>query len=162
MLDFTIDDGDSKNVRVRFSGKIDASGVEVNKLNQLVSGDCIFNLKKVEYVNSIGMKEWIGFMEDFSSGRKIIFEECSPSIINQINIIPEFTNYAKVTSFYSVFVCEECQFQMDHLFETSLGYTQIMEQSEKMVCRTCGNTMELDEYPKSYYSFLEHIEEDAS
>ena len=156
MLDFTIDESDGQNIKVSFAGKIDANGVDVSTLQDRVKGDCIFNLKKVEYVNSIGMKEWIGFMETFSKGRAITFEECSPSIINQINIIPEFSNYAKVKSFFAVFVCEECQLHSDHLFDTSLGYKAIMEESEKMMCKSCNHPMELDEYPKSYYSFLEH------
>ena len=156
MLEFTIDESENQDTRIHFIGKIDANGVDISKLTEKVDGDCIFNLKKVEYVNSIGMKEWIGFMETFSKGRTITFEECSPSIINQINIIPEFSNYAKVNSFFAVFVCEECQLHTDHLFDTKLGYKKIMEESEKMVCKSCGHPMELDEYPKSYYSFLEN------
>jgi anti-anti-sigma regulatory factor len=38
----------------------------------------IFNFRKVEYVNSCGVRAWINFLREVEKNRKVIFEECTP------------------------------------------------------------------------------------
>ena len=58
----------------------------------------IFNFRQVEYVNSCGVRSWINFLRDIQEGREVIFEECTPEIVSQINMIPNFRGKAHIKS----------------------------------------------------------------
>ena len=44
-----------------------------------------------------------------SKNPEIIFEQCTPEVVMQINMIPSFKGSAKVKSVYGNFVCDECE-----------------------------------------------------
>ena len=77
----------------------------------------IFNFRKVEYVNSCGVRAWINFLREVQKNRKIIFEECTPEIVSQINMIPNFKGTAHIKSVYASYACDSCDAQKWVLFE---------------------------------------------
>ena len=77
----------------------------------------IFNFRQVEYVNSCGVRSWINFLRDIQEGREVIFEECTPEIVSQINMIPNFRGKAHIKSVYASYACDNCENQAWELFE---------------------------------------------
>ena len=69
----------------------------------------IINFRKVESVNSCGVRAWINFIREAQKGRKLIYEECTPEIVSQINMIPNFRGIAHIKSVYASFACDSCE-----------------------------------------------------
>lgn len=70
------------------------SEIHLPPLLQSLGKNVIVNFKQVESVNSCGVRAWITFMRDLEKGRTVVFEECTPEIISQINMIPNFKGKA--------------------------------------------------------------------
>ena len=84
--------------KIFLSGKIDEDGeVTLGELKDKVTGKCIFNFKEVTGINSCGVRAWINFMREVEKkGSSVIFEECTPDVISQINMIPNFKSKATI------------------------------------------------------------------
>ena len=98
MLEFHIEDKGSRSYWVSFSGSFDdqctrALGELHSKLAP--SRVCVFNFREVENLNSLGIRSWINLLRSFEEGRQIIFEDCTPDVISQINTLPKFTSHSR-------------------------------------------------------------------
>ena len=76
------------------------SELHLNSLLKQVGQNCVFNFRNVTMVNSCGVRAWINFMREFEKGRTVMFEECTPEIVLQINMIPSFKGQARINSVY--------------------------------------------------------------
>ncbi len=116
----------------------------------------IFNFKKVEYVNSCGVRTWINFLREVEKGRKIIFEECTPEIVSQINMIPNFRGSAHVKSVYASYACGDCDAQKNILFEEGRNLPQnSSDGGGEQKCDKCGNLMEMDELEDEFFAWVD-------
>lgn len=116
----------------------------------------IFNFKDVSYVNSCGVRAWINFLRDAEQDRKVIFEECTPEIVSQINMIPNFKSTATVKSVYASYGCDDCGHTAWVLFEegSNLPDSSDCEAPEKS-CDKCGADMEMEELEDEFFSWLD-------
>lgn len=114
-----------------------------------------FNFASVKSINSLGVRAWVQFLRTAEEGRNIIFEECVPDVIMQINMIPSFKDKATIKSFYTHYVredCTQCQQPQKVLIETaSLAPKSI---PEPRTCATCNQEMETEELEDEYFAFL--------
>ncbi|MBI2603487.1 MAG: hypothetical protein HYW48_10575 [Deltaproteobacteria bacterium] len=140
-----------------FSGKINEDAeVSLAELNEKVGDRCIFNLKEIEAINSLGVRAWINFLRNFEQNRQIIFEECPPGIVNQFNMIPSFKGKATIRSLYAGYICENCGLTKMELFKEgenlprNVGATPLPE----VKCSNCGKTMELEELEDEYFGWI--------
>ncbi|MGE0172289.1 MAG: hypothetical protein AB7T49_05875 [Oligoflexales bacterium] len=113
----------------------------------------IINFKQVEYVNSCGVRSWINFMRQIS-GKQIVFEECTPEIVMQINMIPSFRGSATIQSVYGAYQCDSCRTQALVLFKEG----QNMPRTEGDIvpspnCPKCGQRMEMQEIEEEFFAF---------
>ena len=121
-----------------------------------LSTNVIFNFRKVEYVNSCGVRAWINFLRDAEQGRKIIFEECTPEIVSQVNMIPNFRSTAHIKSVYGSYACDECGHSSWLLFEE--GRNMPVEPDQEITppsCEKCQSEMEMDELEDEFFAWLE-------
>ena len=49
----------------------------------------VFDLAKVEYVSSVGIREWVLLINHWSKSHKIFYENCSIYFVDQINMVPD-------------------------------------------------------------------------
>ncbi len=142
--------------QVNFIGSINEdSEVVFSPYIKSLGKKLIFNFSQVSSVNSCGVRSWINFLREVNPGREIIFDECTPEIINQINMIPNFKGGAKIRSLYADYTCEACEFQKQQLF--TMGQNMPSSPSDEIppiVCDKCGETMEMDELEEQYFDFL--------
>jgi hypothetical protein len=116
----------------------------------------IFNFRKVEFVNSCGVRSWINFLREAEKGRKIIFEECTPEIVSQINMIPNFRGSAHIKSVYASYACESCDNQKWELFEEGRNLpASASDQIPAPKCDKCGADMEMDELEDEFFAWIE-------
>ena len=132
------------------------SEIHLPPMLQSLGQNVIVNFKQVENVNSCGVRAWITFMRDFEKGRKIIFEECTPEIVSQINMIPNFKGGADILSLFGGYTCPNCGNQQAHLFVKGKNLPKSSsENAEEVKCVKCGSKTELDELEEEFFAWID-------
>jgi hypothetical protein len=111
-----------------------------------------FNFAKVTTINSLGVRAWVQFLRAAEEGRNISFEECTPDVIAQINMIPSFSSKSKILSFYTNYICDSCNKTESILIQTANLKPKAMP--EKAKCQTCQAEMETEELEDEYFAFI--------
>jgi anti-anti-sigma regulatory factor len=142
---------------VHYSGPINEdSELHLAPLVKNLGPSCVFNFRQVAFVNSCGVRAWINFMREVEKKREIIFEECIPEIVMQMNMIPSFKGSAKVKSVFGSYGCENCGHQQMVLFED--GRNMPSGESVELPpvkCEKCGQQMEMEELEDEFFAFLQ-------
>jgi anti-anti-sigma regulatory factor len=123
---------------------------------QQLGSNVIFNFRKVEYVNSCGVRAWINYLREVEKGRRIIFEECTPEIVSQINMIPNFKGTAHIKSVYASYACNSCDHQTWQLFEEGRNLPNTAnEEIPAPKCEKCGGGMDMEELEDEFFAWVE-------
>lgn len=134
------------------------SEIHLPPLLQTLGKNVIVNFRQVQNVNSCGVRAWITFMRDLEKGRNVIFEECTPEIVSQINMIPNFKGKADVQSLYGSYTCPECGNQQNHLFLKGKNLpSSSSESAEEVKCTKCGKRSELDELEEEFFAWVDAV-----
>ena len=158
-LEYEVEDSPDGQVFV-LTGAINENCIE--KLDEIcdVAGDaCSLHLKGISYINSIGIKNWIGFLDKLTKNRKIKFIKTSTPIIRQLNMIPEIAKNSEILDFYGDFLCEDCGFEKSILFDVTEGYDALVSRSEGLKCEQCESELEMEESPEEFFCFLQHLDD---
>lgn len=111
-----------------------------------------FNFANVKSINSLGVRAWVMFLRAVEEGRKISFEECPPDVIMQINMIPSFKSKSTVNSFYTNYICSNCDATQKILIDTSTLKPKTLPPPQ--TCPSCSTEMETEELEEEYFAFL--------
>lgn len=138
---------------VRLSGVID----ETTNFEQLIGqppAELHVVTKEVSRINSVGVKSWIRYFTGLKSkGIKLKFQECSTAIVDQINLVLNFSAGAEIESIYVPFVCTHCHTELVGLFKTADLIRRNLKLPE-LKCTKCGSKVEFDDIPDEYFGFL--------
>lgn len=135
------------------TGKIEEN-VNFDQLIGTPPAELVINTKGVTRINSVGVKAWIKFFQAAAAkGAKLTFTECSTAIVEQINLISNFTCGGVVESIYVPFSCEPCKKEMVALFKTdalkAAGFKFPEMKCDKGACQAV-----FDDIPEEYFHFL--------
>ncbi len=112
------------------------------------------NLSEITRINSTGVREWINFVSALQkAGTRIVLEQCSVAIVQQLNMISNFRGGGQVTSVYSPYFCESCEAEHTRLLTLAPGKKPDL--NEPFNCPTCQSLMEFDDLPETYLSFMD-------
>ena len=141
--------------KVFYHGPINEDAeVHLAPLLQSLSKSCVFNFKNVGYVNSCGVRAWINFMRDVEKNRTVTFEECTPEIVMQINMIPSFKSSAVVKSVYASYACPHCGHEQRALFESGKNMPdENTSEFPEVKCDKCNSTTEMEELEDEFFAF---------
>lgn len=154
-VEYTITQHDAQSCSVRLSGTIneDAELTLQSIRNDLGSfRQVLFNFARVKTINSLGVRAWVMFVRSIEGGRAIWFDECTPDVIMQINMIPSFQGTARVRSFYTNYVCPKCNSNNTFLIDASKLSAKALPASP--ACPSCRTAMETEELEDEYFAFL--------
>jgi hypothetical protein len=133
------------------SGVIDENA-ELAPISSITS-DTEINMKGVRRINSFGVRAWIDAVRKIPESATVTFIECPPPVIDQCNMVSGFLGRGVLQSFYAPMTCEECDEQLDQLFET----VKCRENNGKLPstpCPRCGRDMEVDDLEEQYLLFV--------
>ena len=122
------------------------------KLGKRVS----FRMRDIEWINSSGMRAWALFMRAFIEGREVSFEECSPAVIQQVNMVPNFIPTGSIRSFVIPFACNSCSTRGDILAQTSDFKPSASKPLDVPLCTKCGESMSCQEELSEYLVFVQN------
>jgi len=119
------------------------------------TGLVVLNTKGVTRINSVGVKNWIKYFEGrVKKGAKLKFVECSTAIVEQVNLISNFTCGGEVESLYVPFVCEDCGAELVGCFKAEAIKAANFE-IPNLKCTKCGSENAVfDDLPDEYFNFL--------
>ncbi len=141
---------------LKFSGTIDES-FDGKKLGATAGCDTlVLDLGGVKKISSFGIREWVDFVTTAGKQvRSMILIECTPKVVDQLNMVANFTGGGRVFSFYAPFKCDYCDsehrvlLQVDKDFET----IKTMKLAERP-CPSCKEAMYFDEDGATFFSYL--------
>lgn len=142
---------------VHLTGRINEDAeVSLAELKAKLAKQCIINLKEIEAINSLGVRAWINFMRDLEKGREIVFEECTPEVVSQINMIPNFKGKSHIRSVYASYLCENCGEQKLELLTEGKNLPKVADEGLPPVnCPKCKEVMEMEELEDEFFAWLE-------
>lgn len=143
------DKGDQKVVNFHgiIDEDVDLSGIPVEKKDAYV-----FNFDDVKGINSCGIREWVKFSEKFDPSVKLVFQNCTQIIIEQINMVAGFFRKgSEVRNFYAPYFCEKCDEEKKVLIDAA---KVAGNEAPEMKCESCGDAMEFDALEEQYFRFL--------
>ena len=112
----------------------------------------VLDLSQVRRINSAGVREWVNFVAELGrQGRLLVFESCSVAVVQQLNMVVDFRGGAQVRSILLPYYCGTCDAERLQLLDVS-GASPTL--ATVLPCATCGESMEFDDLPESYLSFL--------
>lgn len=118
-----------------------------------VEGKVRVSLEGVRRFNSVGIREWIDVVRELAGRTQLVFVECPPPVIDQLNMIQGFLGHARVESFYGMMECEPCATS-----ELVLFRSRDIKDNDGMIpetrCKQCNRLTELDELEDQYLLFL--------
>jgi anti-anti-sigma regulatory factor len=141
---------------LKFAGTIDES-FEGKKLGASVTGDTlVLDLGGVKKISSFGIREWVDFATAASKQvRSMVLIECSPKVVDQLNMVANFAGGGRVFSFYAPFRCDYCDSEHRVLLQVDKDHETIksMKLAERP-CPSCKEGMYFDEDGATYFSYL--------
>lgn len=142
---------------LRYIGPINEDAeVQLAQVLPRLGQKVIVNFKQVTSVNSCGVRTWVNFMRDASKGREFQFEECTPEIVMQMNMIPSFRGSANVRSVFGAYICEGCGHEGNVLFEVGKNLpTTASDEIAPPKCPKCSSDMESAELEDEFFAFVD-------
>ncbi len=140
---------------VKLAGSIEEN-VDFNALIGIPSGVQKMSIitREIIRINSLGVKAWIKYFQTIASkGIQLNFLECSTAIVEQINLISNFTCGGSVESIFVPFCCSNCNTELLGLFRAT-DLVNIKFQIPDLKCSQCGGVAKFDDIPEEYFGFL--------
>jgi anti-anti-sigma regulatory factor len=141
---------------LRLAGTIDED-FDGKKLAQGIKADTlVLDVGGVRKISSFGIREWVDFVG--AAGERVgdlVLVECSPKIIDQLNMVLNFAGRGRVFSFYAPYRCDYCDLELRVLLQVDRDHEAIRAlKPPDRACDACGNPAYFDEDPASYFSYL--------
>lgn len=139
---------------------------EDNSLDALVprlSGDVlVVDTTDVVRINSCGVRDWVNWLSAVQKkGIKVVLIRCSPSIVNQINLVTNFSGHSVVHSFFAPYYCESCDRETQKIIQTDTLLGGGAVHSPSFRCNDCGSALVFDDIEQSYFAFINATDPDA-
>ena len=108
----------------------------------------------INVVNSLGAASWIKFIDQFCKNHTVIFENCTPAVIGQINTVASFLGAAVVQSVLAPYVCESCDESVLSRLERNVDLPAPGQKAPLRPCPSCHKPMEMEEFEARFFKFV--------
>ena len=139
-------------VTYKFSGDVDEH-FRQKDVPRIRAQRITFVLENVNNFNSCGIREWIYLIRDISELGKLRFVNCSVTMIDQINMVPDSLGTGTVESFFAPYYCEDHS-EVNRLIVVKDHVEKITARTApEMHCEDCKKPLEFDALEDSYFLF---------
>jgi anti-anti-sigma regulatory factor len=135
-------------INEKFEGRKLAATIKAKKL--------VIDLGGVVRVSSFGVREWLDFVSIVGRSMDEFFLiNCSPKVMNQLNMVSDFTGKGLVFSFFAPYRCEYCETERVVLLNLDRDHDNLKKmKAPELACDVCGNPEYFDDEPITYFSFV--------
>lgn len=139
--------------KVTLSGIIDENS-DLAPLLEIKTESIEIECSKVVRINSVGIERWRNiFSEIRGYGRKLVFTQVSPVLVDVQNFISSFIETAEELSVCVPYDCNSCNSNTIVIIETK-DIAAKMSTLETTACVKCGKSAEMTEIPEEYFGFI--------
>lgn len=132
-----------------FDEDADFSGIPKDR------GTLVFNFRGVTRLNSCGIRSWVNALKGLA-GIRVVFVECPPIVVRQMNMVPSFVADAEVQSVIVPFLCGNCDAEKLFLLSGPALKDARARVTRKQPCMNClQGELEFEESPDAYFAFLD-------
>lgn len=140
---------------IRIQGVIDEDNALAQLTNQLQGNVLLLDLAEVERINSCGVRDWVNWLNNLTAmGLRVVMMRCSPAIINQVNMVTNFSGDAIIHSFFAPYFNPETDEEKSVLLFTRDLIGQRPVKAPRVTCEETGYAMEFDDFEESYFAFI--------
>jgi hypothetical protein len=147
---------DGPIVCLKFTGTIDEA-FEGKKIAATIKArTLVLDLADIRKISSFGIREWVDFIGAVDKTTDEIFLlECSPKVVDQLNMVANFASKGKIFSFYAPYRCDYCDSDSRVLMQVDRDWDVIKSmRPTELPCGSCGEPRYFDEDPASYFSYI--------
>ena len=144
-------------ITVRLHGALNEfAAPELDKLSATVpaSSHVVIDWLNISVVNSLGAAAWIKFIKSFTKKHTVVFENCTPAVIGQINTVASFLSRASVKSVLAPNVCESCDESVLSRLEQNVDLPAPGQKAPLRPCPSCQKPMEMEEFEARFFKFV--------
>ncbi len=141
---------------LKFTGTID-EGFDGKRLGGTVAGEVlVLDLGGVRKISSFGIREWVDFVGAAAKQVQAVYLiECAPKVVDQLNMVANFTGGGRVFSFHAPFRCDYCDSEHRVLLQVDRDHEAIRSMKlPERPCPSCGEGMYFDEDGATYFSYV--------
>jgi len=143
-----------ENVVYTFKGDIDEN-FRQQDVPRIEKNEIIFELGEVLNFNSCGIREWIFLVREIGSCGTLIFRNCSVTMIDQINMVPDSLGVGIIESFFAPYYCDS-HGEVNQAIKMDEYLTEIQQKhAPDFKCDQCGEALEFDALEESYFLFAD-------
>ena len=141
---------------VRFDGTVGEQFNGKALAGKLKTKTIVLQLAEVKRITSFGIREWIEFMDTLAKrADDIIMVECASKIVDQVNMVANFTGPARVFSFFAPYRCDYCDEDNRVIMQIDRDWEVIKSmRPPELPCNQCGQPQNFDEDPVTYFSHI--------
>ena len=137
--------------RAALAGRMDDASPLTEIAAALPPGDVVIECGGVTFVNSFGTREWLRLLRALSERGTVTLERVADALMTQMNLIPEFAERARITSFHAQYLCPACGAHAAPLIDAVAHAAQLAAmRMPPVTCRECGAAMESADFPERY------------
>ncbi|HEX4450211.1 MAG TPA: hypothetical protein VH143_05025 [Kofleriaceae bacterium] len=141
---------------LKFSGTIDESFDGKKLANSVDTESLVLDVGGAKKISSFGIREWVDFITAVGvRAKQIVLIECSPKVVDQLNMVANFAGSGRVFSFYAPFRCDYCDSEHRVLLDVAKDFESIKTQKlAERPCPTCREAMYFDDDGSTYFSYI--------
>ena len=147
---------------LQLRGVIDEDNSLDRLLPRITGNTLVIDTSDVIRINSCGVRDWVNWLSGlYKKGVIAVLIRCSPAIVNQINLVTNFSGHSIVHSFHSPYYCEACDKEIQKLVETDTLLASSPVRAPSFRCGDCGSALEFDDLEESFFAFINATDPDA-
>jgi anti-anti-sigma regulatory factor len=143
---------------LKIRGVVDEDNTLAKSLRRIEGDTVVIDLEGVVRINSCGVRDWVNWLNDLESrGKRVVMARCSPCIVNQINLVNNFTGAGMVKSFFAPYYCGRCDREQLKLLQVESFSGMPAPHAPDCRGENCNEVqceMEFDDIEQSYFAFL--------
>jgi anti-anti-sigma regulatory factor len=143
---------------LKLKGIVDEDNPLASAVKKLEGRTVVIDMADIKRINSCGVRDWVNWLADLEvAGKRVILVKCSPTIVNQLNLVNNFVGHAVVKSFFAPYYCARCDTEQLELVQVDDFAGQTRPRAPRIVGRGCQQTqceMAFDDIEEAYFSFL--------
>jgi anti-anti-sigma regulatory factor len=139
---------------LRFKGTIDEKFEGKKLAGTIKAKKLVLDLGQVDKISSFGVREWLSFISTVEKNvQQLVLINCTPKVVNQINMVANFLGKGMVFSFYAPYRCDDCDAEHLVLLNVDRDHESISKmRAPERPCPSCGNPAYLDEDPVTFFA----------
>jgi len=116
-----------------------------------VQGTLTINLYELSFINSLGIRDWVNWIQAQKAEKGIVLIRCSPPFVRQIGILHTFIpEGVTVESICVPYYCSPCEREERRVI--TIG-EQLDSLPDDIQCVLCKDPMEMDVLKNTYFKF---------